>query len=153
MFLITADDRLLLDGRLAGVWTDDVARAFTADCVRWICELALGSVGGPLDELEHLVLDRVRSEPSDALAFAADAVALSRGRRPEEWSAAPFDGHGAPSAKSVAANLGFVLAHAAGCLAADYHVGFAAERRRQQDRLVDLLTGAAGGSAAPAGPG
>lgn len=140
MFVNTLDDRLLIDGRLAGAWTDDVARAFTADCVRRICELALGAVGGPLDELEHLVFDRLRSEPSDALAFAADAVALSRGRRPEEWDAPPFDGQGAPSAKAVAANLGFVVAHAAGRLAVDHEVGFSAERRRQQDRLVELLT-------------
>jgi hypothetical protein len=143
MFLNTLDDRLLLDGRLVDGWTDDIARAFTADCVQRMCALALGAVDGPLDELEHLVLDRVRTNPSDPLAFAADAFALSRGRRPEEWEAPPFDGRGAASAKTVAANLGFVVAHAAGCLAVDYDSGFAAERDRQQNRLVDLLTGAA----------
>jgi hypothetical protein len=103
MFVNTLDDRLLLDGRPANGWTDDVARAFAADCVRRMCELALGAVGGPLDELEHRVLDRLRTEPSDALAFAADTVALSRGRRPEEWDAPPFNGQGAPSATAVAA--------------------------------------------------
>lgn len=139
-FVVALDDRLLLDGRPSDAWSDDVARAFTADCVRRACELALGDVREPLEELEQKVLDRLGVEPSDALAFAADAFALARGRRPDEWQAAPFDGAGAPSARAIAANLGFVVAHVAGVVAPDYEAGFAAERRRQGDRLVELLS-------------
>jgi hypothetical protein len=82
-----------------------------------------------------------------ACAFAADAVALADGRRPESW--APHPG-GARQPRqtpgATAANLGFVTAHSGGVERADadgdgaYDAGFAAERAWQLDWLVEQLS-------------
>ena len=83
-----------------------------------------------------------------AAAFAADAVALARGRRPETWelgvpAAGPLPEQ---SAGATAANLAFVVAHTAGLDAvaengdqAAYASGFAAERAWQVHWLTERL--------------
>ena len=73
----------------------------------------------------------------DAAFFAADAEALSKGRRPEEYGADPLPE--VPSA-AIAANVGFVVAHAVAMAApSGYDAGFAAERRRQLGVLEHRL--------------
>ena len=82
--------------------------------------------------------------PAQSAAFAADAVALVSGRRPEMWEDIPGLPPQSPSA--TAANLGFVAAHAAGSAAlersgdpAAYQSAFDAEREWQLDWLTDRL--------------
>ncbi len=82
--------------------------------------------------------------PAQAAAFAADAVALAGGRRPEMWEEVPGLPPQSPSA--TAANLGFVVAHATGSAAVErsgdpavYQAGFDDERAWQLDWLTDRL--------------
>lgn len=82
--------------------------------------------------------------PAQAAAFAADAVALVQGRRPEMWEEVPGLPPQSPSA--TAANLGFVVAHAAGSAAAErsldpaaYQAAFDNERAWQIDWLTERL--------------
>ncbi len=83
-----------------------------------------------------------------ATAFAADAVALARGQRPETWDLAHALSEPAPSQTpaAMAANLGFVVAHVAGLDAvaetgdeAAYATGLAAERAWQRRWLIERL--------------
>ncbi len=85
---------------------------------------------------------------AELTAFAADVVSLAQGRRPEMWDPErpvtlrePVQTPGA-----IAANLAFVVAHAAGREAvaaagseAAYEEGFAAEREWQLAWLTDRL--------------
>lgn len=80
-------------------------------------------------------------------AFAADAVSLAQGRRPEMWSEHPGGlDDAAVTAGAIAANVAFVVAHAAGRAAvaaagadAAYEDGFAAERAWQLEWLTERL--------------
>ena len=81
---------------------------------------------------------------AQAAAFAADAVALTAGRRPEMWAEVPGLPPQSPSA--TAANLGYVIAHAAGSAAAErsgdpaeYQAGFDEARAWQLDWLTGRL--------------
>ena len=83
-----------------------------------------------------------------AAAFAADAVALARGQRPETWDLAVALAEPAPvqTPAATAANLAFVVAHAAGLDAvaeggdeAAYASGFATERAWQLGWLTEKL--------------
>lgn len=76
--------------------------------------------------------------------FAADAAALLTGSRPETGATPP--GEGPPTPGGIAANLGFVAAHAVAAAQAarnlddpGYEECFAAERRWQLAWLVDRL--------------
>ena len=82
---------------------------------------------------------------ADAAAYVADAVELARGGRPERHGAHP-GASVAPTPAAIAANLGFVVAHAAGCAASEaagdpaaYDQGFQAERTRQSAWLAERL--------------
>jgi hypothetical protein len=132
--------------RISG-WDDHAAREFTVSCVRSACAHALGHPAeGSLAELERRVHARLRTEPTETLAYAADAFAMARGRRPDEWDERPLAGLGVPSPATIAANLGFVVAHVAGYAAASaggdpaaYDEGFSAERSRQRAWLAERL--------------
>lgn len=84
---------------------------------------------------------------AELTAFAADAVSLAQGRRPEMWDAdaQPVLHELEPTPGGIAANLAFVVAHAAGREAAtagadaDYEQGFEAEREWQLAWLVERL--------------
>jgi hypothetical protein len=124
-------------------WNEDAAGAFVESCIRRACELGLGHAEGTLAELEHAVQEKLRDEPGDVLAYAADTFALARGARPEQWNEPGANGVGSPGAGAIAANLGFVVAHVAGRAAAaagrDYAAGFDEERERQRAWLVERL--------------
>lgn len=131
--------------RISG-WDEEVAREFTASCLRSVCGLALDETpAGSLEELEQRIHARLQQQPTETLAYAADAFALARGRRPEQWHEPPLTGFGAPSPPAIAANLGFVVAHVAGYAAAiegdpaAYDAEFAAERDRQRAWLAERL--------------
>jgi hypothetical protein len=125
-------------------WDVGTAEEFSWSCVRSACALALG--GDSEDDfatLESRVLAALEGRPDDeVLAFAADAFALARGRRPDEWGAPPLE-EGAPTAGAIAANLGFVVAHVAGravqLAGGEYGDGFASERARQRAWLAERV--------------
>lgn len=79
--------------------------------------------------------------------FAADAVSLARGRRPEMWDVDVHPGLREPEQTpgAIAANLAFVVAHASGREAAtagaesDYSRGLEAEREWQLTWLTERL--------------
>jgi hypothetical protein len=125
-------------------WHASVADEFSWSCVRSACALALGGESGDdFSTLESRVLAALEVRPDDeVLAFAADAFALARGRRPDEWGAPPLE-EGAPTAGAIAANLGFVVAHVAGravqLAGGEYADGFASERARQRVWLADRV--------------
>lgn len=92
--------------------------------------------------------EEVDGPASVAAAFAADAVALARGRRPEapDLRVAVSDPTPDQTPGATAANLAFVAAHTAGLEAAvdsgdqaSYASGFAAERAWQVSWLVERL--------------
>lgn len=101
-------------------WNKEAARAFTLGCLVSIRAAAAASTA------------------PDGDAFVADAVDLAFGGRPEGNGTQPAPAT-APGAGAVAANLGFVASHAAGCLGGDYERGFAAERDRQREWLRTRL--------------
>jgi hypothetical protein len=91
---------------------------------------------------------RPEAASATAAAFAADAVALARGQRPETWDLAVALADPAPAQTpaATAANLAYVVAHAAGLDAvaetddeASYASGFAAERAWQLRWLSERL--------------
>ncbi|MBA3475664.1 MAG: hypothetical protein H0T10_02795 [Actinobacteria bacterium] len=146
-------------------WDGRTAQEFADACAWRARDYALSSLRrvGLTDEAERLVdaveLGELRAgavaafERSDGAAaeltgFAADAVSLAQGLRPEMWDAErpatlrePVQTPGA-----IAANLAFVVAHAAGreAVAAGgsetaYDAGFAAEREWQLGWLSERL--------------
>lgn len=142
-FVEVEDGRTRLVERLAA-WDVGAAEDFSWACVRSACAHALGE---PSEEdfatLESRVLATLEQNPgAEVLGFAADAFALARGRRPDEWGEPRIE-EGAPTAGAIAANLGFVVAHVAGravqLAGGEYADGFASERARQQAWLADLL--------------
>jgi hypothetical protein len=146
-------------------WDATAAVAFTEDCAwraRGVAVRALRRDGGSLeadrlDATDDLIdmqivaaLASRRPDPASATAaaFAADAVALARGQRPETWDLAVALAEPAPAQTpaATAANLAFVVAHATAADAAAesgdeaaYAAAFAAERAWQLDLLRALL--------------
>ena len=146
-------------------WDAAAAAAFADDCA-WraqaIAVRALRRDGatGEADRLEAVddlldvqilaALSSRRPEPAAAVAagFAADAVALARGQRPDTWDLGVALADPAPvqTPAAIAANLGFVVAHVAGLEAVAatgdgtaYASGFAVERAAQLRWLEDRL--------------
>jgi hypothetical protein len=85
-----------------------------------------------------------RGFPAQVFAYAADAVELARGGRPEAYGRVSSDVRIGPSA--IAANLAFVSAVAAGAIAADaahdsgaFASGFESERAWQRRWLLGRL--------------
>ena len=155
-------DRGRLVRRVEG-WTAAAASDFAEACARRARDQAVRSLerarltreSEELAGLDRLELVQERGAalatscdgyPAVAAAFAADAVALASGRRPETWDAHPaLAAHAVQTPGATAANLGFVVAYSAGREAADergddaYAAGFAAERKWQLAWLVDRL--------------
>jgi len=102
------------------------------------------------DSLDGLEPDELASRASaiaarlpepigETVLFAADVVALSRGRRPEEYDV-PADAAGSPTAAAIAANVAFVSAHVAGVVdPRGYDAGVADERAWQLAWLRERL--------------
>ncbi len=83
---------------------------------------------------------RLPESTAETVLFAADVVALARGRRPEEYDTPPPDPRGAPSRASITANVAYVTAHIAGTVHPDgYDAGVAAERAWQLAWLRERL--------------
>ena len=147
-------------------WDSASAGAFATDCVRSTRAIAAEALrrdgrdreAEALEELEDfdelqaaaLGPGRVGGFAANALAFVADAVELARGGRPEHYGEHP-GASVAPTPGAIAANLGFVVAHAAGCATAEaagdpaaYDEGFDAERNRQRAWLAQAFSLPAG---------
>jgi hypothetical protein len=116
-------------------WTPALAQEFTEACA-WrsrdqaVRVLLRHGADAPADALAATVeLDDVErwgamtalDQLPDQAALAADAAALTRGRRPESWRSPSPSRRTAQPAAVTAANLGFVVAHGAGVEAADEH--------------------------------
>lgn len=150
--------------RRVASWDEDTARAlgdacawrsrgFALDALRQIgltseAEQLLETIS--LTDMQATAAAAVRTQGDSAatevVAFAADAVSLVGGRRPDAWR----DAHASFSTivqtpAATAANLAFVVAHGAGRAAASggdedaYATGFAAERAWQLTWLRERL--------------
>jgi len=142
-------------------WDGEAAQAFADACAWRARDLAIAALRrvrlteAAADLVASVELRRMQETAVRAHAqadgsvgelsgFAADAVALAEGKRPEMWDAeAPRTGT-PPTRGAIAANVGFVVAHAAGRGAVAetgreeaYADGFAAERARQLAWLRD----------------
>ena len=150
-------------------WSETAARAFTEGCVSSARDAAVAALrrAGAMEEAARLArldgLDELQVEAAasarrsrgfarETLALVADAVELACGGRPDRYGVRP-DGPIAPTAGAVAANLGFVTAHAVGCFSAGeagdpagYEAGFASERNRQRAWLAEHVLDAGGSS-------
>lgn len=106
-----------------------------------------------LDALDELQVEaaasarRILGFAQETLALVADAVELACGGRPDRYGFR-LDGPMAPTAGAIAANLGFVTAHAVGTFSAGeagdpagYEAGFASERNRQRAWLGEHVLG------------
>lgn len=144
------------DASAAGAFADACARraaAFAAEALR---RAGLGQEAENVEHAEGLPAVQAAavaaiSATSDAgvsevAAFAADLVSLVGGSRPDTWGAPALTVPVEQSPGAVAANAGFVTAHAAGraavAAAADesaYGAGFASERAWQRAWLGDTL--------------
>lgn len=154
-------------GRLTqhvAAWDDKTARAFGDACAWRSRSYAFDALRriGLTDEAEQLletinlkdmqvaagstVLTHADAADTEVVAFAADAVSLVEGQRPDAWR----DPHASFSTivqtpGATATNLAFVVAHAAGQAAASdggdtaYATGFADERAWQLAWLVERL--------------
>ncbi len=151
--------------RQVGQWDGQTAQEFADACAWRARDYALSSLRrvGLTDEAEQLVgavelgalqagavaaFERSDGAAAELTGFAADAVSLAQGRRPEMWDPErpatlrePVQTPGA-----IAANLAFVVAHAAGRESvaaagseAAYEDGFAVERKWQLDWLAERL--------------
>jgi len=145
-------------------WDDRTAQEFADACAWRSREFALRGLRrlDLTDEAKRLVdtaeLADMQTaavaavEQSDGAAaelsgFAADAVSLAQGRRPETWDTSEHPGLHEPAQTpgAIAANLAFVVAHTAGREAvdagaeADYARGFEAEREWQLAWLTERL--------------
>ena len=161
VMLVAERGRLL---RQVTEWDSSTAQAFAYACAWRARDHALPSIrrSGLADEAERLgdaaELVEVQAsavaafEGSDGAAaelsaFAADVVSLAEGQRPEMWSEQPVVlEEPIVTAGAIAANVAFVVAHAAGRAAvaatgseSAYDDGFAAERAWQLDWLVGRL--------------
>lgn len=146
-------------------WNGSTAQEFADACAWRARDYALSSLRrvGLTDEAERLVgavefgemqagavaaFERSDGAAAELTGFAADAVALARGLRPEMWDPerSATLREPVPTPGAIAANLAFVVAHAAGrerAAAAGsegaYEDGFAAERKWQLDWLASRL--------------
>lgn len=166
--IVTSDVMVVAErGRLlrqVAEWDGLTAQAFAFACAWRARDHALPALRrdglseaaerlGHAAELEEVqsgaasAFDRSDGAAAELSAFAADAVSLAHGQRPEMWDDHPVavEDH-APTAGAIAANLGYVVAHAAGRAAvasagseAAYDEGFAAERAWQLAWLSDRL--------------
>ena len=127
-------------------WDEPAAREFAEACLRRT-QYRLGLAGDELGDVQAAALeaaDAASGQARDALHYLADAIELAAGGRPDRYAAQP--GTDPPTPGALAANLGFVCAHAAGHLAAGpsaeddaYAAGFSAERRHQLEWLTERL--------------
>ncbi len=145
-------------------WTAETAREFAEACVFSAVDAAAAALRRlgdhataaelgrlvDLTEVEACAAEAAASREdfaAVALGYAADAVVLSRGERPEHYGVHPAVSDVSPTPGAIAANLGFVAAHAIGRAYVDaagdpaaYEAGFSAERDRQsawfQKRLL-----------------
>lgn len=145
-------------------WNDVTAQEFADACawrargfaIRELCRLDLTEeaeglvAAAELAEMQTAAVAALAStdvEAAELTAFAADAVSLAQGRRPEMWDADAHPGlhEPEPTPGAIAANLAFVVAHTAGREAAaagadaDYERGFEAEREWQLAWLIERL--------------
>lgn len=152
--LVAERGRLL---RRVEAWDSRTAQEFTDACAWRARGQALRALRreGLTEEAERLVAAAELEEmhvvavgvaagegaAAEAAGFAADVAALARGRRPETWDLARAleVAAAAQTPGATAANLAFVIAHAAGREAPDYEQGFAAERSWQVAWLVERL--------------
>jgi hypothetical protein len=144
--------------RRVDAWSERTATAFVEACALRAREQAFRDLRrqGLTAEADDLVTAHdlrtvqaravVLAPASEAAAFAADAVALAGGRRPGIWEDHPGAASADQSPGATAANLAFVVAHAAGreALVASgdesaYARGFAAERAWQVEWLRERL--------------
>jgi hypothetical protein len=154
-------------GRLlarVSAWNDATAREFAEACAwrarkfvfRGLRRLGLTEEAerlvatAELAEMQAVAVDAVENTNGPAAeltTFAADAVSLTQGRRPEMWDADAHPRLHEPEATpgAIAANLAYVVADAAGRdaaaagTAADYGAGFDAERDWQLAWLTAQL--------------
>jgi hypothetical protein len=155
--LLARSGRLLL--RIEG-WDEDAARAFAWHCVVSARDRAAMSLqrsgfpreAGQLSRADDTTLMEetlriaavARESAGKSLEFLADGVVLFAGGRPERYRDHP--GVSLPATPgAIAANLGYVVAAAAGAVATDesgpsgFDDGFAGERRRQLEWLTGRL--------------
>lgn len=165
--LVVADRGRLL--RRAHGWDAVSAQQFADACAWRARTYALASLrrvgltveaqrlvdAADLDEMQASAAAGARGSDGPAAelsAFAADAVSLARGQRPETWhETAPAIHEPVPTPAAVAANVAFTVAHLAGreALAAEgtegaYDAAYAAERRWQLAWLDERLRLGAG---------
>ncbi|MCY7303679.1 MAG: hypothetical protein LH654_11740 [Thermoleophilia bacterium] len=150
--ILTAE-RARLGERIVA-WDEAAADDLTAACVARACTHAVDAVRrNGSSEAEALsllgasefasaataVASRLPEGQREVVLFAADVVALSRGRRPEEYETPP-DPRGAPTSASITANVAYVTAHVAGTVhPGGYDAGVAAERAWQLAWLRERL--------------
>ena len=143
-------------------WDDRTAKEFADACAWRAREFALRGLRrlGLTEEAERLVdtaelaemqtaavaaVERSDGAAAELSGFAADAVSLAQGRRPEMWDEHPGLHEPEQTPGAIAANLAFVVAHTAGREAvdagaeADYARGFEAEREWQLAWLTERL--------------
>jgi hypothetical protein len=150
--VITAERARLVE-RIA-TWDTVAADDLSAACVARACAFVVDALrregSTEADVLAALEPDafasaataiaaRLPESTAETVLFAADVVALARGRRPEEYETPP-DPRGAPSRASITANVAYVTAHIAGTVHPDgYDAGVAAERAWQLSWLRERL--------------
>ncbi len=159
--LVARRGRLL---RRVTEWDAATAQAFAYACAWRARDHALPSLrrSGLADEAERLgeaaelhavqssaaaAFERSDGAAAELSAFAADAVSLAQGRRPEMWSEHRLAlEKPVVTAGAIAANVAFIVAHAAARAAvaatgsaSAYDDGFAAERAWQLDWLTGRL--------------
>jgi len=145
-------------------WNDGMAQEFAEACAWRARDFAFRGLRrlGLTEEAERLVETAELAEMQTAAvaafestdgaaaelsAFAADAVSLTQGRRPEMWDADAHPGLHEPEQTpgAIAANLAFVVAHTAGREAvdagaeADYGAAYESEREWQLAWLTERL--------------
>jgi hypothetical protein len=157
--LVARRGRLL---RRIRAWDEDAAREFGESCIWRARDLAGESLGraglehgraalqaadglGPLQALAAAEAQSATGAAADALVYLADAVQVSRGGWFEVYVGHPGAG-GRATPGAIAANIGFVVATAAGAAAADaagrpdaFADGWDAERGRQLAWLTEKL--------------
>jgi hypothetical protein len=170
LWLVELDDQCLrADGLLVArrgrllrrleEWNERTAEEFAHACVLSAREYAcamLEEAGATeeaeairrshdLDELQKLAASSSIDVDSESLVLLADSVELARGGRPERYGSHPAI-ETRPSAAALAANLGFVAAHAAGTLEVArtgdpsvYETAHGDERARQGRWLAERL--------------
>jgi hypothetical protein len=158
--LVARRGRLL---RRIRAWDEDAAREFGESCIWRARDLAAESLDRAgleregaalqaedgLDSLQALAAAEAQSATgaaADALVYLADVVQVSRGGWFETYVGHPGAGATTPTPGAIAANIGFVVATAAGSVAADaagrpdaFDNGWDAERGRQLAWLTERL--------------